>query len=123
MARWPTCKYTSADRCTLEDFQCQICLNTLASCVTIEPCGHNFCAHCLSNYLANQLETGVQLLCPLRCPDPERFVKNDVVRDLVVKKRRESGTSTLCTPQEGAEGLIDGTPVPLSFLIGFEQMR
>jgi len=107
LSKWPTCKYTTADRCTFEDFQCQICLNTLSSCVTIEPCGHNFCAACLSNYLSSQLENGMQILCPLRCPDPERVVKNDNVRELVEKKRRESGKTALPTNEEVVEQIIE----------------
>lgn len=50
-----TSKYTTADASTLEDFQCQICLGTLRSCVALEPCGHNFCAPCLSHHFASQL--------------------------------------------------------------------
>jgi len=107
LSKWPTCKYTTADRCTLEDFQCQICLNTLSSCVTIEPCGHNFCAACLSKYLTNQLENGMQLLCPLRCPDPKRVVKNDTVRELVETKMRESGKAALTTDEEVVEQFIE----------------
>lgn len=30
------------------------------------------------------------MTCPLRCPNPQRFVKNDTVRNLVDKKKRES---------------------------------
>jgi hypothetical protein len=50
-----TSRYTTADLSTLEDFQCQICLSTLRGCVAIEPCGHNFCASCLSHHFASQL--------------------------------------------------------------------
>ena len=111
LAKWPTCKYTTADRCTLEDLECQICLSTLSSCVTIEPCGHNFCAICLSNYVSSQLESGAQMMCPLRCPDPERFVKNEMVRNLIDKKKRESRNSHLLTTEEEVDNLIDGLPV------------
>ncbi len=55
MQRMATSRYTTADISTLEDFQCQICLSTLRDCVAIEPCGHNFCASCLSHHFASQL--------------------------------------------------------------------
>ena len=56
--RMATSKYTTARMSTLEDFQCQICLSTLRDCVAIEPCGHNFCAACLSHHFASQLLVG-----------------------------------------------------------------
>lgn len=46
--------------------QCQICLCTLRDCVALEPCGHSFCAACLSHHLASLLESGQPLSCPLR---------------------------------------------------------
>ena len=51
-----TSTYTTAEASTLEDFQCQICLSTLRSCVALEPCGHNFCATCLSHHFASLLQ-------------------------------------------------------------------
>jgi hypothetical protein len=51
-----TSRYTTAEASTLDDLQCQICLGTLESCVALEPCGHNFCAACLSNHFAAQLQ-------------------------------------------------------------------
>ena len=83
LCRSTTSRYTTAEQSTLDDFQCQICLGTLRSCVAIEPCGHNFCATCLSQYFGTQLESGVPHMCPLRCPDPERVVINETVRNLV----------------------------------------
>ena len=53
-----TSTYTTAEAATLEDFQCQICLSTLRSCVALEPCGHNFCATCLSHHFASLLQVG-----------------------------------------------------------------
>lgn len=53
-----TSTYTTAEASTLEDFQCQICLSTLRSCVALEPCGHNFCATCLSHHFASLLQVG-----------------------------------------------------------------
>lgn len=52
---WPLC------------LQCQICLGTLRDCVSLQPCGHNACAACLSNYFASLLNSGQPLTCPLRC--------------------------------------------------------
>lgn len=70
--RTATSRYTTAEQSTLEDLKCQICLNTLRQCVALEPCGHNFCATCLSHHLGNSLQGGLQLSCPFRwalhCP-------------------------------------------------------
>lgn len=65
--RTATSRYTTAEQSTLEDLKCQICLTTLRQCVALEPCGHNFCACCLSHHLGNQLQSGLQLSCPFRC--------------------------------------------------------
>ena len=51
---------------TLDDLQCQICLSLLRDCVALEPCGHNYCAACLSHHLAALLTSGQPLACPLR---------------------------------------------------------
>lgn len=64
--RTATSRYTTAEQSTLEDLKCQICLNTLRQCVALEPCGHNFCATCLSHHLGNSLQGGLQLSCPFR---------------------------------------------------------
>jgi hypothetical protein len=64
--RTATSRYTTAEQSTLEDLKCQICLNTLRQCVALEPCGHNFCACCLSHHLGNSLQGGLQLSCPFR---------------------------------------------------------
>jgi hypothetical protein len=64
--RTATSRYTTAEQSTLEDLKCQICLNTLRQCVALEPCGHNFCAPCLSHHLGNSLQQGLQLSCPFR---------------------------------------------------------
>ncbi|CAL5227738.1 g10754 [Coccomyxa viridis] len=83
LQRMATSKYTTADASTLEDFQCQICLSTLRDCVAIEPCGHNFCASCLSHHFASQLLVSSSLSCPLRCTPPARIVMNTAVRRLI----------------------------------------
>lgn len=64
--RTATSRYTTYEQSTLEDLKCQICLTTLKNCVALEPCGHNFCATCLSHHLGNQLQSGLQLSCPFR---------------------------------------------------------
>eukprot|EP00879_Flechtneria_rotunda_P004794 GHRR01005066.1.p1 GENE.GHRR01005066.1~~GHRR01005066.1.p1 ORF type:complete len:626 (+),score=240.90 GHRR01005066.1:617-2494(+) len=81
--RTATSRYTTAEQSTLEDLKCQICLNTLRQCVALEPCGHNFCATCLSHHLGNQLQSGLQMSCPFRCPPPERIIINYAVRALI----------------------------------------
>eukprot|EP00884_Botryococcus_braunii_P003133 jgi/Botrbrau1/12820/Bobra.20_1s0011.1 len=83
LQRMMTSRYTTAETSTLEDLQCQICLGTLHQCVALEPCGHNFCAACLSNHFAAQLQAGIAISCPLRCPAPLRVVANTAVRSLV----------------------------------------
>ena len=56
MARTQTSMYTTLERSTAEDLVCQICLDMLHQCVALQPCGHNFCATCASQYLANLLQ-------------------------------------------------------------------
>ncbi|DBA73902.1 TPA: hypothetical protein ACH3X2_009553 [Trebouxia sp. C0005] len=83
LERTATSDYTTAESSTLDDFQCQICLGTLRDCVALEPCGHNWCATCLSHHFASLLQSGVPLACPLRCVPPDRIVSNRAVRSLV----------------------------------------
>ncbi|CAD7704362.1 unnamed protein product [Ostreobium quekettii] len=117
LSRSTTSRYTTAEQSTLDDFQCQICLGTLRCCVAIEPCGHNFCACCLSQYFGTQLENGVPHMCPLRCPDPERVVLNDTVRNLVdnlerslrlKKGTREASKEDLAGQEAEASGRASG---------------
>ena len=56
LERTATSDYTTAESSTLDDFQCQICLSTLRDCVALEPCGHNWCATCLSHHFASLLQ-------------------------------------------------------------------
>ena len=56
-----TSDYTTAEGCQLDDFQCQICLGTLRACVTLKPCGHHWCATCLSQHFARQLQVSIIL--------------------------------------------------------------
>lgn len=46
---------------------CPICTTLMATAVQIQPCGHSFCAPCLSQHLSAQLQGGVPLMCPFRC--------------------------------------------------------
>ena len=54
--RTATSRYTTAASATPDDLQCQICLGTLRACVALDPCGHNYCAACLSHHFAALLE-------------------------------------------------------------------
>jgi Zinc finger, C3HC4 type (RING finger) len=83
LSRTATSRYTTAEASTLDDLRCQICLNTLRQCVALEPCGHNYCATCLSHHLGSQLQAGVPLSCPFRCPPPQRVAINYAVRALI----------------------------------------
>jgi len=56
LQRTTTSRYTTKCTATADDLRCQICLGTLRSCVALEPCGHNYCAVCLSNHFAALLE-------------------------------------------------------------------
>jgi hypothetical protein len=83
IGRTATSRYNTKEWTTLDDLQCQICLSVLRQCVALEPCGHNFCASCLSQHFANLLQAGLPLTCPLRCAVPERVVNNKAVRALI----------------------------------------
>ena len=54
--RTATSRYTTAASATPDDLQCQICLGALRACVALDPCGHNYCAACLSHHFAALLE-------------------------------------------------------------------
>lgn len=66
LERSATSDYTTAESSTLDDFQCQICLGPVKQCVSLEPCGHNWCATCLSHHFASLL----QVHPPLPVPHP-----------------------------------------------------
>ena len=66
LERTVTSDYTTAESSTLDDFQCQICLGTLRDCVVLEPCGHNWCATCLSNHFASLLQVWQLLSAPVK---------------------------------------------------------
>ena len=65
LERSATSDYTTAESSTLDDFQCQICLGTVKECVSLEPCGHNWCATCLSHHFASLLQVGPRLTVSL----------------------------------------------------------
>lgn len=83
LTRAATSKYTTPEETSIDDLQCQICLGTLTDCVTLEPCGHIYCACCVSHHFAALLQGGQPLACPLRCTAPQRVVANAAVRQLV----------------------------------------
>eukprot|EP00877_Chromochloris_zofingiensis_P000217 jgi/Chrzof1/10196/Cz04g32100.t1 len=115
--RTTTSRYTTAEQSTLEDLKCQICLNTLHKCVALEPCGHNFCATCLSHHLGSQLQSGMQLTCPFRCPPPERIIINYAVRALIellsngkpVAGAKSTLASSAVGPSGGRAAFTDGS--------------
>lgn len=51
-----TSKYTTPDSSQPGDMICQICLGPLRACLALKPCGHNFCAACLSHHFASLLQ-------------------------------------------------------------------
>jgi hypothetical protein len=48
---------------------CQLCASPPRACVELQPCGHNFCAACLSHYFADALASATPLACPHGCAD------------------------------------------------------
>lgn len=58
LQRTNTSSYTTAEAASSEDMQCTICLSILKDAVALEPCGHSYCAVCLSNHFAALLSGG-----------------------------------------------------------------
>jgi hypothetical protein len=87
MKRSATSLYTTPEAALEEPstLQCQICLETLRNAVALVPCGHSYCATCLSHHLGSSLNSSLQqaLACPLRCSQPQSVVANTAVRQLV----------------------------------------
>jgi hypothetical protein len=52
---------------------CQICGNLPHECLELQPCGHTFCAVCLSHRFAAVLTSGAHLTCPHGCPRPDNI--------------------------------------------------
>eukprot|EP00892_Ulva_mutabilis_P009573 jgi/Ulvmu1/6989/UM033_0047.1 len=50
---------------------CQICGGLPRECLELQPCGHTFCAACLSHKFAHLLTTASHLACPHGCLQPE----------------------------------------------------
>ena len=45
---------------------CPLCSALMSAAVQLRPCGHSFCAACLSQHMGAQLQGGVPLACPFR---------------------------------------------------------
>lgn len=101
--------------------QCQICLDTFVKAVALEPCGHSFCAACLSQHLAACLGHGQALACPLRCAAPQRVVINHAIRHLLATLHaNQAATAAAATASTSrhdgggfpslASGHLDSTP-------------
>ncbi len=45
---------------------CGLCGGGLCAAVALQPCGHSFCATCLSHHLAAAMVAGGRLRCPER---------------------------------------------------------
>ncbi|KAL4447679.1 hypothetical protein ABPG75_004898 [Micractinium tetrahymenae] len=128
LARGVTNQYSTPQTITLDDLQCQICLSVLRDCVALEPCGHNYCAACLSHHLAALLTSGQPLACPLRCAPPERVVVNSAVRQLLAdggrpllqRLRQQSQMLSLPLPSGGAAAPLPSglEPLPEGFTSG-----
>ncbi|KXZ54312.1 hypothetical protein GPECTOR_5g397 [Gonium pectorale] len=59
---------------------CGLCGSGLAGAVALQPCGHTFCAHCLSDHMLAAMAGGGRLGCPERCRSFERVVINHPAR-------------------------------------------
>mmetsp|Transcript_3337 Transcript_3337/g.7883 ORF Transcript_3337/g.7883 Transcript_3337/m.7883 type:complete len:821 (-) Transcript_3337:193-2655(-) len=94
ISRISTSRYNTKEWTTLDDLQCQICLSALDKCVALVPCGHNFCATCLSQHFGSLLQSGLPLTCPLRCAAPECIVANRAVRALLENREPLSTPDT-----------------------------
>jgi FHA domain/RING-type zinc-finger len=109
MKRSATSVYTTPEVALAEPstLQCQICLDTLRNAVALEPCGHSYCATCLSQHFGACLQHGQALTCPLRCSLPQRVVVNVAVRQLVEKLEqleKEEENETLVEEENDGEG-------------------
>ena len=45
---------------------CPLCGALMSAAVQLKPCGHSFCAACLSQHMGAQMQGGVPLACPFR---------------------------------------------------------
>lgn len=118
LRRSATSTYTTPDAALADPsslLSCQICLDVMRDAVALEPCGHTFCAPCLSHHLAACLRSGQPLNCPLRCAQPQRVVANLAVRalaeDLMLQegpKRSGEANGLPPVPEMEVERPIDG---------------
>eukprot|EP00887_Chlorella_sp_A99_P003054 scaffold9.g3054.t1 len=116
LRRTATSTYTTADDTTTEDLQCTICLCTLRDAVALEPCGHSYCAVCLSNHFAALLGGGQPLSCPLRCAPPERVIANTIVRGLARTRAAPAAGASMRSRRHSSSSLL--SPVPEWFSVG-----
>ena len=74
LERVPTSKYNDEGSTSLADLRCMVCLGTVTAALALEPCGHTFCAACLSQYFGHRMTAAAsdpygdfeELHCPLR---------------------------------------------------------
>lgn len=104
---------------------CQICGDLPHECLELQPCGHTFCAVCLSHRFAAVLRSGAHLTCPHGCPRPDNIDRCMEVDMLVAslpdylprlarvidwrpQSRREVSTGDAATPR--APGMMPRSP-------------
>eukprot|EP01025_Chloroclados_australasicus_P056679 TRINITY_DN7050_c0_g1_i5.p1 TRINITY_DN7050_c0_g1~~TRINITY_DN7050_c0_g1_i5.p1 ORF type:complete len:994 (-),score=156.00 TRINITY_DN7050_c0_g1_i5:384-3365(-) len=73
-----------------DDPICVICLSTPKDCVAVHPCGHSFCATCLSHHFGGLIDRGLQLSCPLRCSDCDRIIANIPLREALQNRAQNT---------------------------------
>ena len=106
LRRSATSLYTTPEAAMEEPsiLQCQICLDTFVNAVALEPCGHSFCAACLSQYLAACLGHGQALACPLRCAAPQRVVINHAIRQLLASLQNNQAVTAVAAAANDSSG-------------------
>ena len=55
---------------------CQLCAALPRNCLELQPCGHTFCAPCLSHHLYGLLQSGGPLGCPHGCVDTSTIARS-----------------------------------------------
>eukprot|EP01023_Acetabularia_acetabulum_P056379 TRINITY_DN6547_c0_g2_i4.p1 TRINITY_DN6547_c0_g2~~TRINITY_DN6547_c0_g2_i4.p1 ORF type:complete len:1050 (-),score=222.74 TRINITY_DN6547_c0_g2_i4:360-3509(-) len=91
-----------------DDPICVICLSTPRDCVAVHPCGHSFCATCLSHHFGGLVDRGLQLSCPMRCSDCDRIVANMPLREALQNRaqrlpNRYQSSDTTVNKQSAAQ--------------------
>lgn len=113
LARCLTVSYTSTKSCNLEDMTCPICQDVFTQCVALEPCGHSFCAPCLSHLLVTHIMEGRLPLCAFRCTTVKRVVVNPLMRSLVERHWATQQLACGGPPGGSNEGPGGGSPLGL----------